>query len=297
VNKQTNDDRVITDYLLGALSADEAERFDAMSFTDDEFAGRLQAVENDLVDAYVRGDLRGLPLERFKSMYLSNPAGREKVQFAERFLKLADGTIAAENPPQTRLKTKRPFSKPFGWTIAAAAALLIVIGGLAVQDSRLRRQRDQAMAELQDQRGRRQTEQVEQQNQITELRNTIARLGAPAAAQEPAIAPFVLSPQTRGIGRIRSITVPAGTDFVTFQLELEADSPVYRASLKSLPGGDEVWSRAGLRAQSRDSSRVVVVSLRADLLNSGDYVLEISREAAGQPVEVVGNYVFHIFKR
>ena len=40
-------------YLLGP-SEEDAERLDEASITDDEVAGRLRVVENDLVDAYER---------------------------------------------------------------------------------------------------------------------------------------------------------------------------------------------------------------------------------------------------
>lgn len=48
MNKQTHDYQGITDYLLGSLRPDEVERFDELSFTDDEFAAQLQAAESTL---------------------------------------------------------------------------------------------------------------------------------------------------------------------------------------------------------------------------------------------------------
>jgi hypothetical protein len=45
-------------------------------------ASRLCAVENDLVDAYVRGTLAGGMLERFESFYLASPRRHEKVMIA-----------------------------------------------------------------------------------------------------------------------------------------------------------------------------------------------------------------------
>jgi hypothetical protein len=305
VDKQT-DDNQITQYLLGALPAAEAEQLDEISITDDQFALRLQSVENDLVDAYVHGELRGETLARFRSVYLKSPAAREKVQFAERFLKLADVAPPVEAAAQVQPKTGRWSSMLFRLS-AAAALVLIIIGWLFVQDLRLREQRDQAtaereaadrhVAELQTQLGQRQAAATEQQNQIDELRNAIARLESPALRQEPSIVPFALEPQTRGIGRISSVSVPAGTDFVTFQLDLETDSPGFQATLKSIPGDSVIWSRAALRPQSAANGRVLIVTVRAALLNSGDYVWELSRPAAGQPAEAAGNYVFRVLKR
>ena len=65
-----DDDQVLARYLLGSASAEEVERLDEHSIADDQLALRLHEVENDLVDAYVRGELAGETLERFQSHYL-----------------------------------------------------------------------------------------------------------------------------------------------------------------------------------------------------------------------------------
>ncbi|MBO0799877.1 MAG: hypothetical protein J2P31_13745, partial [Blastocatellia bacterium] len=59
MEKQAYDDQLIAKYLLGLLSEEEAERLDSFIFEDDEFAYRLQAVEDDLIDSYVKGELTG----------------------------------------------------------------------------------------------------------------------------------------------------------------------------------------------------------------------------------------------
>ncbi len=53
----TQDDRQLIRYLLGLLPDEEAELYDEQSIVDDDLAARLRLVENDLVDAYVRGTL------------------------------------------------------------------------------------------------------------------------------------------------------------------------------------------------------------------------------------------------
>src|ERR1700751_1496149 len=94
-DKQGLNDHVLSRYLLGSLPAQEAERLDELSIADDEFALRLDAVENDLVDAYARGDLSGDALEQFQKFYLSSPRGREKREFARIFLRFAEKTASA----------------------------------------------------------------------------------------------------------------------------------------------------------------------------------------------------------
>src|SRR5262245_12113371 len=105
MSKPMYNDQTITQYLLGALPATEAERLDELSFTDEDFAATLKAAENDLVDAYVQGELTGDALAQFESYYLASPRRREKVRFAQAFQTLAEkkavgraGEAATENP-------------------------------------------------------------------------------------------------------------------------------------------------------------------------------------------------------
>ena len=76
------DDEILVRYRLGTLPAEEAERLDELSIADDGLAARLRAIENDLVDAYLRDELTREDLEQFKSFYLSSPKRRKKVEFA-----------------------------------------------------------------------------------------------------------------------------------------------------------------------------------------------------------------------
>ena len=78
---ELRDERLV-DYLLGRLSDEEAQRYDERSIADDEFVWRLRDVENDLIDAYVRGLLTGETCRRFTTVYMASPRRRERVMFA-----------------------------------------------------------------------------------------------------------------------------------------------------------------------------------------------------------------------
>src|SRR5262249_41536128 len=79
-------DEQLARYLLQLLPEDDIERLDEMSIADEEIAWRLRVVEDDLVDAYVRGSLTGETLKQFEAIYLSSARRRRKVQFAGNFL-------------------------------------------------------------------------------------------------------------------------------------------------------------------------------------------------------------------
>src|ERR1043166_4342482 len=86
--EQLRPDKQLVQYLLGTLPENESEPLDALSIADDTFALRLLAIENDLVDSYVRGQLSGKNLDQFESFYLSTPTRREKLAFAKSFSQL-----------------------------------------------------------------------------------------------------------------------------------------------------------------------------------------------------------------
>ena len=159
MSRQTYNNQSITQYLLGLLPEAEAERLDELSFTDDEFAGTLSVIENDLVDAYVQGALDGAVLERFKSHYLSSQLRRQKVEFARAFQSAA-GRKAAPRAAEVHVEAddKSPAKrKRSGWfsnmsslalprpalrwgAVFAALALLVAVVWLAFDDARLRGQ-------------------------------------------------------------------------------------------------------------------------------------------------------------
>lgn len=152
---------MLTEYLLGALPEAEAERFDELSFTDEEFIAALQSAENDLVDDYARGGLDGATLRRFETHYLASPLRREKVAFAETMRTHAEKRFAAapkEIATSAETKEKRSFReilagifaapRPFvQWGFAFAALAFLFVGGWLWRDnSRLRFEMNRASA-------------------------------------------------------------------------------------------------------------------------------------------------------
>lgn len=335
MSSQPVDERVITDYLLGASSEAETERLDEMSLTDDDFAGRLQAAENDLVDAYVRGGLSGDALAGFNSHYLASPRRREKVRLAETFLAFTDRAEparaeVAQTVPASTAASKTGSRKPSRfsffaiprltpqWGFAALALVLLVAGGyLIFENLRLRDQMAQTRAEraameqreqeLRRQLAERRSSDAETEKELSRVRDRLAQLerqlaagqqGGKAATDEPDlnIIAFNLAPQTRGAGQIATIDVPAGTDYVALTLALESDDfPAYRAALRN-PATDQIVWRSG-RLKISGESKTVRVSLRAGLFNPQNYALELSGLSATGAAEIVSSYPFRVVRR
>ena len=86
----SDEDEQLVSYLLGLLTDEDAERLDEMSIADDHVALDLRVVENDLVDAYVRGAMTDDTREQFELAYLSSPHRFCMVRFAEAFCGVTD---------------------------------------------------------------------------------------------------------------------------------------------------------------------------------------------------------------
>lgn len=161
MNEQPYNNQALNAYLLGALSAAEAERFDERSFTDEDFAVALSAAEKDLVDGYVRGELAGATLERFENYYLASDLRRRKVEFARSFQLFAEKNIAAANKQNAIIesKPKRNLKAIFAgifttspsslqWSFALATLALMIFGGwLFVENSRRQNQSGETAAQ------------------------------------------------------------------------------------------------------------------------------------------------------
>jgi hypothetical protein len=311
------------EYLLGALPPGETERLDELSVADGDFAERLQAVEYDLIDAYVRGELSGQMLAQFQSFYLASPKRRERVQLAQGFLRVAEqtafphrvadvsraapdssrnDTIATRRDWRTIFTMRRP---AFQWGFAATAVVLVMVAGwLTLENRRIRDQRDAALAD------RRLAEHRAQQLEAQQAK------GSPAPEQKPETAPgphepakksapdspvilaFNLAPQTRGLSQIPTIAIAAGVDYITLQLELEsAEYSAWRARLRPASRQEFVWRSGRVGAYAREDAQIVTLSLPPRLLEAQIYIVELAGIRASGSEEVVGSYPFKVIRK
>jgi hypothetical protein len=296
-DKPVYDDQLVVQYLLGSISEEETVRLDAWSIANDEFAERLRAAENDLVDAYVRGGLSGESLERFQSHYLASPYRRERVRFAESLLALCDrAPVAFRRNERTGRWWGRWWAFSPAWTFAAVLCLMLLAGGYLLYDNS--RLRDQVTRAEVDREALQQSHQI-LQRQIQEQRIPAAEVPASQPpAQNPASAmALVLLPQTRGSGPLTTIALLPAADQAMFQLELESgDFDSYQAVLKDPATGRTVWSSGKLKAASRGDSKRVSISLPTGLLNAQNYVLDlfgVPRAGAG---EFLSSYAFRVVR-
>lgn len=282
------DDEVLVEYLLGRLSTEDTERVDELSIADDEVAWRLQAVENDLVDAYVAGRLSGDRLERFTSFYLNSPMRRRRVELAR-----------ALRSPSTR-RAARPAPRSFlpHWALAAAALIATLgVAYFAVENRRLRdqvNQSDAARATGEQALAGARSELEQERSAGEAMRTELERMRATVPAERSAIQALVLLPLRRGGGAVPTVSIARGTGHLPLRLRLEGDAfPRYEAALRDSAAGRIVWRSGPIESSAGGDDRALVVEVPAAKLQSATYTLELNgsrRNAA----EFVTSYAFRV---
>ena len=104
----------------------------------------------------------------------------------------------------------------------------------------------------------------------------------PAATPKAASFILALTGAVRGTEGPRRLRIPAGTDHVDLQVDLEGETGFdsYRLALRTV-AGDEIWSRAGLEPSTTSWGSALELSVPVDSLTSGEYELMVFGNADG----------------
>lgn len=169
-----------TRFLLGGGPEAERERLEAEFFADDDAFQQMLTAEDDLIDAYSRGELSDSERRQFEQRYMNSSVGRERVCFARTF---AAATVSQTPPaPATvPITTTSPgfFASIFGNTTGLrvafatlAVAVLVGFPWLLVERSRMNRELNELRAERT--RLSQQTEELQRTAEAEKLKNTEA---------------------------------------------------------------------------------------------------------------------------
>ncbi len=184
-NKQS--DSRLARYLLGGGSQAERDSLESKYFEDEEEFEAMLIAEDELVDAYARGELSGDERRRFEKVFLASPEGRERVNFA---LALA-GAVSDARPvkPPVAPVVETPSLWTLLWTrgwaprLAAAAAsiALIAVPWLLVERSLMKAELNRLHSEQQALNAK--AGEAESRAAAEQLKN--AELRAQLEAQQP----------------------------------------------------------------------------------------------------------------
>jgi len=153
-------EKLIAQYLLGELPEEQQVEIEDRAFEDKEYLASITAVENDLIDEYVRNELSESERRGFESRFLASAERRKRVAFAKALAGMTSESRVVET-------ARRPVVAPetVSWResleafvrglipvprFAMAAAVVVLLGGsvsLVTETLRLRSQLNQMQAE------------------------------------------------------------------------------------------------------------------------------------------------------
>jgi hypothetical protein len=323
-----NNEKLIAQYLLGELPEEEQVEIEDRAFEDKEYLASITAVENDLIDEYVRNELSESERRRFESRFLASAERRKRVAFAK--------ALAGVNSESPVVETaRRPVVAPaaVSWRdsleafirglipiprFAMVATMVVLLGGsvsLVTETLRLRSQLNRMQAENQSRRDelqrqveseRRRNEELaaslnseKQQREQTDesLRQLSETTETPAP--KPVIAALTLLPGiTRGAGDKPRLVLPENAGLVRLHIGIEPEEPfkAYAVELRTV-SGRSVWNRENLIPRDRRGTRAIGLTLPATAVRPGEYELRLKGVGEGGSTEDVGFYYFSVTKR
>jgi hypothetical protein len=152
-------EKLIAQYLMGELPDEQQVEIEDRAFSDQEFMASITAVENDLIDEYVRDEMPAADRRRFESRFLASESRRKRVEFAKALAHLLPETRVTERGTRKAGVTRSSWRdalaafinglNPAGRIALTAATLLILVGGawLITQTLTLRSQLQRLQAQ------------------------------------------------------------------------------------------------------------------------------------------------------
>ena len=322
-----NNEELISRYLLGELPEEQQVEIEDRAFSDKDYLASITAVENDLIDEYVRGELSAADRQRFETRFLASAERRKRVEFATALRTVVSESYAPEKkqihdvPRWSWRDSLYAFLNglnPAARLAFATAAILLIVGAawLFAETWRLRRQVNQLQAEKQSGQGLQQAldaerkrseelnarlNQEKQQREQTDesLRQLTETTEATKPVAPPVFASLTLLPGlSRGGGQKPNLDLSNDVRLVRLQIGIDPEEQYksFAVELRTVAGRG-VWNRENLAARTRRGTRAVGLTLPATVLKSGEYELRLRGLTEGGGSEDVGFYYFNVRKK
>ena len=327
---ELNNEKHIARYLLGDLTEEQQIEIEDRAFADKEYLALITAVENDLIDEYVKRELSDTDQRKFEGRFLASAERRKRVEFAKALARVPVAASALA-PERTVVSEPARWSwrdslyafisglNPAAKFAVVAAMLVLLVGGawLLTETLRLRSQLTQLQAQNQARQNELQrqvdaerrrseelnaqlTQEKQQREQSDESLRQLSEKGTETnPAPRPIIASLVLLPGlSRGAGDKANLVMPEDARLVRLQIGIDPEEQykTYAVEIHTV-AGNRVWTRENLAARSRRGTRVVGLTLPATALKSGEYELKLSGINESGRAEDVGFYYFAVKKR
>lgn len=319
-----NNEKVIAQYLLGDLPDSQQIEIEDRAFEDKEYLASITAVENDLIDEYVRDEMPEAVRRKFESRFLTSAERRKRVEFARALTRVSAEYVAKEAVAPVAVSWRDSLEaffrslNPVARFAMAAVALIVLVGAasLVIETLRLRSRLTALQAQNQSQQNlerqvehqRRQNEELtarlnQEKHQREQSEESLRQLSETAndttPAPRPIIASLTLLPGiSRGGGNKPVLVLASDARLVRVQIGIDPEEQykTFAVDLRSV-AGRQVWTRENLTARTRRGARSIVLTLPASALKSGDYELKLSGATDGRASEDVGFYYFDVRKQ
>lgn len=250
-------------YLLGLCSQAERERIESEYFEDEAAFQAMLTAEDDLIDAYARGELTNEERQRFENDFLISLRERDRVKFARAFAGVLSGAQPLERRPHATVLDS--FKNFRGRRVALRIATITVVIVLVVVLSWLLIERRRMTNELRELRA-----------ENTELSKQTDTSPPSEKAERTHIAETIMQPEnlsarsdkskqredgTRATQRTNHLPAPK----VKNNREKIADSqPIYQEQFINTQGGiiDSGYKRRTVEIPSDANNVVSLLSLQ-----------------------------------
>ena len=301
-----SDAAVIRRYLLGELADADRAFVEERLFSSEEFWEHVCLIEDDLVDAYVRGELRGGERARFESHFLSSPRRRERVAMAQAWH--APGRAPAKASSQSWLAgITSLFGSASNYSLGVralapiAAGLILLIGVMMIG---FNAQLSQQRTETAILRGKLESLTSQPASKgagppLEEWRTDMQRQLQALAESSKTAAPLslMLVPGAqRSAARPQILRIPSAVPSLDLILPLAEAGPYtsYRATIQTFEGA-EVFGVNQVLLSKGPGEPSLHLSVPSKALKEGDYRILVSgQKAGGQVVELNDYFVFHV---
>jgi hypothetical protein len=299
-------DRLITRYLLGALSQAEQQHFEVKYFEDDDLFAKVEAVEQDLIDSYVRGELSIKEVKSFEARFLSTPTGRERVELARVLLEKM-----ASQSEEAVIDGKKLFlwQKSMSWfsfqnpSLAWSVFIVfLMVGTFVTLNLRTElRQWDAERDRLLSQNKVLEQSNLDQQNQVSAFQQRLEEVGQELTRLKGALLPIKRFQLSSGVLRgenVKILRISKADHFAELQLNLDdkAEYTSYRATMM-FNEGTELLRYNLLKAQTIVTGKIVLLQLPTAIFSNNQlFIIELEGfDASKSTFEKIGDYPFHVF--
>ena len=313
-----NGEASIVQYLLGELSEEARVQFEERYFSDDRVFEELLAVETELIDSFVKGELPEPRHKRFQSFYLNSPERRERVEMAKCLMQcIAEEQAVSESFARVNAKPESMWRSLCDWFAAGPAAMRIVYAAatvavlvfgsvMLIENRHLRSDLNRMQAEKASLGKHNQDlqQQVANFNAAGARQNSIDSATETAQGHPPEL--FSISIRlVPGLSRNAKesvdnrLTVPSTARWVVLNLSLESNEYPggYGAVIETAEGNKIIKLDRLASHATKNGEKSVAVRVPAKLLNNDTYVVTLDGRTVSGAREDIASYSFQIVRR